>query len=565
MFLANITFFCSIFFILFLSLFGFLTTPHVVDDPIITLHHGGQVKGSIRYSNIMSKEYHSFKGIPYAEPPVGDLRFKGTVPHKGWIGVKEATQHGDVCPQPKRDGTTAVIGAEDCLFLNVYVPKNQFKEEKYPVMVYIHGGAFYYSSGNQEELNPESLIAEDVVVVQINYRLGFLGFFSTGDRNSPGNYGVKDSLEAMKWVQSNIEAFGGDRHKVTLFGESAGGMITHYLLLSPLSKGLFHQALSMSGTAITSTAFQEFPRTKAFEVAREMNITFESTEELMKKLREIEDPKTFVEYTPPQIGDEDVPKGKVPPTFTPCIEPEDSLEPRVIPEHPLRLLLKGNYMDIPYIITITDEELLSAIIEVNAFPTLFEFIEEHPETLLPYTWKIEPNSIEASEYLQRIYKLYFNNNPIEDVYDYTHFVSDSINNYGPYKTARLQKQNSPMYFATFSFTGDLNHYKIKNNLTEYIGAVHADDLPYLFLSPKYPEVTEDNPAYEVRARMVRMWTNFAKFGDPTKNLDELVNVKWTAMMEGRFVYMNIGRELKMDKDPFGERMQEWWEMDKKFN
>lgn len=554
-------------FILLLNWFNLLTAIQVVDQSIVTLHHGGQIRGSFRYSNLTLKGYHSFKGIPYAAPPIGPLRLKGTVPHKGWDGVKDATEHGNICVQLTLDGTNKVVGAEDCLYLNVYTPEIRVNKQNLPVMVYIHGGAFLFGSGNEDVQNPELLLAEGVVVVTINYRLGFLGFFSTEDRNSPGNYGLKDSLEALKWVKSNIKAFGGDRNKITLFGQSAGAMITHHLTLSPLTKGLFHQAIAMSGSGVTALGFQEFPETRAYEMANEMNITFDTTEDLVRQLMEIKNYEIFALPTPPQIGPEEFPKGKAPPFFSPCVEPYDSLEPRVIPEHPLKLLLKGNFLDIPYIFTLASEENLAAITEIKDFPNLFDHLEKYPQNLLPYTWKIQPNTTEASEYLQQIYQLYFNNKPIEDSYDYTHFASDTFFNYGSYKAARLHVaiQTSPVFFSIFSFDGDLNYQKVLFNLTEYDGASHADDLSYLFTSKIFKEVTEDNPAFKVRAQMVRMWANFAKFGNPTENLDELVDVNWPAMVEENYVYMNIGNKLKEEKDPFGQRMPEWWEMDKKFN
>ncbi|XP_063706331.1 juvenile hormone esterase-like [Culicoides brevitarsis] len=435
-------------------------------------------------------------------------------------------------------------------------------------MIYIHGGAFHGGSGNEDKQNPEFLLGEDVIVVQINYRLSFLGFFSTADRSAPGNYGLKDSLEALRWVQSNIEAFGGDKDKVTVFGESAGGMIINYLKLSPLSKGLFHRAITESGSIMGSAlSFQSYPRTYAFQIAKEMNITFENSEDLVRQLMEIEDARIFVKYSPEWIRDFQIPMGKTGLVFAPSVEPEDSDEPRVLPDTPLNLYLKGDFLDIPHIIMLMSEEHLMSARQLEEFPELFEHIEQNQEVLLPLTWNIRPNTLEADEYLRTINALYFNNEPIKNIYDYLHFASDSLWNFGSYKAARLQvtRQKSPVYFAVFSFSGDLSYFKISGGLKDFIGAGHADDLPYIFTTEYFPKVTEDNPSYKVRARTVKIWTNFAKYGDPTPVLDELVNVKWEPMRDGFFSFMNMSTEMHLERDPFGDRMKVWYEMDRRFN
>jgi para-nitrobenzyl esterase len=196
----------------------------------------------------------SFKGIPYAAPPVGPLRWKPPAPAVAWEGTREATEFCASCPQP-----AALPGAskqsEDCLTLNIWTPAKSAKE-RLPVMVWIYGGGFMIGSSAQPTYDGETLARQGAVVVTFNYRLGALGFLAHPElsRESPqgvsGNYGLLDQIAALRWVQRNIENFGGDRRRVTIFGESAGGASVVTLLVSPLAKGLFHRAIAQSPTFV---------------------------------------------------------------------------------------------------------------------------------------------------------------------------------------------------------------------------------------------------------------------------------------------------------------------------
>ncbi|TVP87669.1 MAG: carboxylesterase family protein, partial [Pseudomonadaceae bacterium] len=188
-----------------------------------------------------------FRGIPYAKPPVGDLRFAAPEPVDTHTGVVELSESfGSKCPQT--DITTQQIqGDEDCLFLNVYAPA---EGENLPVMVWVHGGAFIFGDGGGE-YDPTRLVAEDVVVVTLNYRLGHLGFLAHPDLGAgDGNFGLMDQQEALRWVKTNIEAFGGNPDTVTIFGESAGGhsVMSHIASPSAQAENLFQRAIIQSGS-----------------------------------------------------------------------------------------------------------------------------------------------------------------------------------------------------------------------------------------------------------------------------------------------------------------------------
>ena len=192
-----------------------------------------------------------FRGIPFAQPPMGDLRWREPKPPKPWSGVREATQFGWECAQNPIWGHPRVTN-EDCLYINVWTPALPPTSLK-PVMVWIHGGGNVSGSGGE---NGESLMRHGVVLVSFNYRLVLFGFFAhpaltaESPHHASGNYGLMDQILALQWVQQNVAKFGGDPANVTIFGESAGAMDVNLLMTSPLAKGLFHRVIAESGSVL---------------------------------------------------------------------------------------------------------------------------------------------------------------------------------------------------------------------------------------------------------------------------------------------------------------------------
>jgi len=201
---------------------------------------------------------HVFLGIPYAAPPIGELRWKPPQAIASWTQVRNCTDFGPSCPQPKQQDTGKF--SEDCLYLNVWTTAEK-PEKRLPVMVWIHGGAFNFGSASQPEYNGKNLAKKGVVVVTINYRLGPLGFLvhpllsKESAHGTSGNYGLLDQIAALKWVQKNIAAFGGNPDRVTIFGQSAGSRSVSLLMMSPLSAGLFHRAIAESGGPIIGSEY----------------------------------------------------------------------------------------------------------------------------------------------------------------------------------------------------------------------------------------------------------------------------------------------------------------------
>jgi para-nitrobenzyl esterase len=214
-------------------------------DPVI-LTQSGRLQGTVSTATI------TYLGIPYAAAPVGAQRWMPPQPYGTWTGILQATTAGSECPQVSPLNSSLVVGKEDCLFLNVYTPigKNTTKPHNRAVMVWIHGGGLTKGAGS--EFNPTPLVeGGDVIVVTFNYRLGLLGFFAEQQLDAEGhpaaNYGLMDQQFALKWAQNNIAAFGGDPTRITVFGESAGGLSVYSQLASPTAAGLFTGAIAQSG------------------------------------------------------------------------------------------------------------------------------------------------------------------------------------------------------------------------------------------------------------------------------------------------------------------------------
>ncbi|XP_074599285.1 acetylcholinesterase-like isoform X2 [Brevipalpus obovatus] len=233
------------------------------DNSLIVSTSYGKLRGFT--SRALSKDIVVFLGIPYAQPPIGQLRFARPEPPLSWDGVRDATRFGPQCIQFKPNRTyTPWISAddymsEDCLYLNIWSPlETSSSQSLKSVMVWIHGGAFFSGSSDLNTYDGRTLSAfGDVVVVSINYRLGSLGFLNMGTKTAPGNQGLHDQVMALKWIQTNIKYFGGDPSQVTLFGQSAGAISVGLHYLSPMSSDLFLRGILQSGAPTVTRLFYE--------------------------------------------------------------------------------------------------------------------------------------------------------------------------------------------------------------------------------------------------------------------------------------------------------------------
>jgi len=223
------------------------------DGPVVKLAQG-QLQGAA------AGDVETFKGVPFAAPPVGELRWRPPVAAPAWTGVRPATDFGPICMQPAMFRFASMPMSEDCLTLNVWRPAGAKPGARLPVMVWIYGGAFIGGAGSLSYYDGTKFAEGGVILVTFNYRLGRFGFFAhpalDGGPGPVGNYGLMDQIAALKWVKANIASFGGDPAKVTIFGESAGAISVNFLMGSPAARGLFRAAIAESG----------FGRIKAFEL-----------------------------------------------------------------------------------------------------------------------------------------------------------------------------------------------------------------------------------------------------------------------------------------------------------
>ena len=231
-----------------LLLTAFAISVCAAERPVVKVETGS-LQGVIEYN------MQAFKNIPYAAPPVGDLRWRPPQPALAWSGTRDASKYGGACPQQYiknlNDGL-GLPGSEDCLKLNVFAPSKPNKN--LPVMVWFHGGGLIVDGAKDPQFTPINLVKNGVIVITVDYRLGSLGFFASKElieeakaKGEPvGNYGTMDQIASLKWVKKNIEAFGGDPNNVTIFGQSAGGRSVTWLMVSDAAKGLFHKAIAQS-------------------------------------------------------------------------------------------------------------------------------------------------------------------------------------------------------------------------------------------------------------------------------------------------------------------------------
>ncbi|XP_033227860.1 pyrethroid hydrolase Ces2a-like isoform X3 [Belonocnema kinseyi] len=219
-------------------------TPLSNAEPIVKVSEG--LLNGTQYVSKGGRHFSAFIGIPFTEIPIGPLRFSNPVPKIAWHGIRSANKEANMCPQLSLTGN--IIGDEDCLYLNVYSPvlnfsssmvSNTFKGDLLPVMVWIHGGSFRGGSAGPSQFGPQYLLDKDIILVSMNYRLDILGFISTGDSVAPGNFGLKDQARAFKWIQQNIHIFGGDKNRVTIFGESAGAVCVNFHAISDASNAFY--------------------------------------------------------------------------------------------------------------------------------------------------------------------------------------------------------------------------------------------------------------------------------------------------------------------------------------
>ncbi|XP_045764281.1 para-nitrobenzyl esterase-like isoform X2 [Maniola jurtina] len=519
-------------------------------DAIVTVKEG-RLRGAVK-NLYNSSDYYSFKGIPYAQPPVGKLRFKAPHPPQPWQGILDATKHGPVCPQaaPTKE---ILEGDENCLFLNIYT-RSLKSDSKIPVMIYIHGGGFLSGSGDDELYGPKFLLNHKVILVTINYRLEVFGFLCLDTPEVPGNAGLKDQIAAFKWVRNNISQFGGDPENVTIFGESAGGASVTFNMLSSMSKGLFNKAISQSGVCLHDWAYHVDAKTRAFRIGKVLGKETNDTEELLEFLQSVPSKELIgMNY---KVASEDEKRRGLPIRFGPVVEKKFDNTEAFLTENPLDLLISGKFQPVPLIIGYNSREgILLSYSELKKI----DFTNKFPSFLVPAEIARKVSEEKLKEFGERIKAFYCPNRDMNsnDVNIISDIVTDIYFIHGIYRFSNFySKFVKEIYMYRFNLDTELNCFKSLIGLTEYKGACHADELFYLFNNNMNEDIYEkkDNLRQYVHM-MTKTWTDFAKTGIPTP--DSILGVKWTPYTSRNKEYLSIDNELAMDKGAEKERLEFW--------
>ncbi|MFG2342222.1 carboxylesterase/lipase family protein [Streptomyces yangpuensis] len=444
--------------------------------------------------------YTTFDGIPYAAPPTGPLRWRAPMPAAAWQGVRDATKPAPRCVQMPTPGAGAVIGSEDCLYLNVTVPTAKQTAKKRPVLVWMHGGAFLGGSGS--DYNAERLSVQgDVIVVTVNYRLGIFGYFGHSGLGAAPPFGLADQQAALRWVRANAGRFGGDPGSVTLFGESAGALGICAHLTSPTAAGLFQRAVLQSGSCLTSFprgalapgtpvyepfASQADVQTAGAEAARQLGCTEGGSGEVVACLRgqstdRLATAQLMQSFNRPAFGN------------------------GLLPVAPARALTSGRFHRLPVILGTNHDEMRMFVgLSLAAFPIRTE-----------------------DDYRARLVEAFGSAAPaVEAQYPAAHHPSPALawaavltdrsftcTTLAAARAIAAHAPGLPLHGYEFNDPDAPALAGLPANPGFPYGAAHGFEMPFLFAS--FPTERPLNDGERALSdRMVGYWTNFARTGDP---------------------------------------------------
>ncbi|XP_061539165.1 neuroligin-1 isoform X2 [Phycodurus eques] len=559
------------------------------NDPVVSTTNGKLRGMKKELNNEILGPVIQFLGVPFAAPPTGEHRFQPPEPSVPWPDIRNATHFAPVCPQNIVEGrlpdvmlpvwftnSIEVVSAylqdqsEDCLYLNIYVPTEDDIRESgspKPVMVFIHGGSYMEGTGN---LFDGSVLASygNVIVITVNYRLGVLGFLSTGDQAAKGNYGLLDQIQALRWTSENIAAFGGDPLRITVFGSGAGASCVNLLTLSHYSegnrwsnttKGLFQRAITQSGTALSSWAVSFQPAKYARTLARKVGCNLEDTVELVACLQR----KHYKE-----LVDQDIQPARYHIAFGPVIDGD------VIPDDPQILMEQGEFLNYDIMLGVNQGEGLKFVelivdnengVQANDFDyAVSSFVDD----LYGYP--------EGKDILRETIKFMYTDwadrhNPetrrktLMALFTDHQWVAPAV------ATADLHSSfGSPTYFYAFY------HHCQTEQVPPWADASHGDEIPYVFGLPMigptelFPCNFSKNDVM-LSAVMMTYWTNFAKTGDPNQPVPQdtkfihtkpnrFEEVAWTRYNQKDQLYLHIGLKPRVKEHYRANKVNLWLEL-----
>ncbi|XP_051533037.1 bile salt-activated lipase-like [Myxocyprinus asiaticus] len=496
---------------------------------------GGMVQGKnsgvglFRYMDV-------FKGIPFAAPPG---RFQKPVPHPGWDGVLKATDYRKRCLQVTLRQND-IKGSEDCLYLNIWVPQGRTVSTNLPVMVFIYGGAFLMGGAQGANfLNNYLYSGEEiadrgnVIVVTLNYRLGTLGFLSSGDSGIPGNYGLWDQHAGIAWVHRNIKAFGGDPNNITVFGESAGAASVNFQIISPKNKGLIRRAISQSGVALCPWAVNRNPRAYAEEIAKKVGCP---TDDGMVSCLKMTDPKALTLAGSVHLSS----SPSEPIVHNLALSPV--IDGDFIPDDPGNLF--HNAAEIDYIAGVNNMD--GHIFATLDIPSINNALVTTPVSAVRSLLNAltQDKGPEAGAATFEEYTISWGNGPSDK--DIKKTVVEAETDF-----IFLVPTQAALYLhADLATTGKTYSYLFSESsripvFPTWMGADHADDLQYVFGKPFTTPLGYFPRHRDVSKYMIAYWTNFARTGDPNKG-ESNVPVAWPQFTSTGHQFLEINH--KMNKD-----------------
>ncbi|KAL4219722.1 hypothetical protein ACF0H5_020136 [Mactra antiquata] len=486
----------------------------------------GRVLGKNEY--VHGTKVEVFWGIPFAKPPVGELRFKHPVPTDPWTGEYNATERPNACVQGRDDSghegaevwNANTPTSEDCLYLNVWVPSTG--SENKAVMIWIFGGGFYSGSSALLIYDAKYLAAEnDVVVVSMQYRLGPLGFLALQHPENPSNAGMFDQVMALDWVQQNIHFFDGNAHSVTLFGESAGGVSVGMHLLSPLSRGKFHRVIMQSGAPQAAWATLSDKEAKNRSLTLALKMGCEPSMEVVDILQCLRG-KNASDFSAKEW--ETIDFGVVRFPFVPTVDgafltedPEKSIRKGDFKRCPI--LIGHNLNEANYWLLYYRSKVFTFYSEPQISQSKFDLLLDDLYYYHPYYPKLL-NSF-GKEAIKFQYRNWVNpDNQKMNAWQLDMAVGD-FNFICPCVDLALYAASvgNSVYYYTFE------HRSSKHYWPEWMGVLHADEINFVFGEPVDSKFGYTDQEKRFSKKIMKYWTNFAKTGDPNRvpgsfNLDE---------------------------------------------
>ncbi|XP_026738628.1 venom carboxylesterase-6-like [Trichoplusia ni] len=520
---------------LFLIFAGFVAAQG--PNPVVRVAHG-LIQGTWKVST-KGRSFASFQGVPYARPPIGKYRFREPQQMKQWTGVWDATKPLPACLQYE-PFKKSIVGSENCLYVNIATPKLN-PGANLPVLVFIHGGAFMYGEGSFYD--PSHIMDTDMVVVTLNYRLGPLGFLSTGDTIVPGNNGLKDQSFALHWIKNNIMMFGGNPDSVTLSGSSAGGASVHYQFLSPLSRGTFARGIAYSGSALAQWTHSIKPVEKAKALAAIVGCPTTTNKEMVDCLK----------YRPAEMivnAQIEMFEWKVHmfTPFIPTVEAPGVREP-FLQQYPYHATRAAAMMNLPLIASVASEEGLYPAAAYQAEPGLLQDLEAHWDQLASNIFEYNdtlPLSRRA-EVAAKIKQHYLGGKPVsQETYPQLvqalgdrHFVVAV----GKLAELHAVKSGQPTYVYRYAYRGKTSLSNLMAGNDADYGVSHGDDVLSMF---NYPSVGNDNPQDLAMVEgLIHMVYSFSTTGTPKLTND---GPEWLPVTPGaaELNYLDITSPTKME-------------------